>query len=181
MSAHVSTQTHTSAATGSRPCSPDETPLQSHKRCSSGDSKDLEHPRYQYGYREAYRQYVTQSSKDRTSIEALEDHDPHIPRNAPPQDLPLEDTAREDPMPLWRYLTTPHCRRHPTSLLPLLRLLPLPFLWRISKGLLIAYRSSDGLTRCPPSSCDTDVLPCPLLYLDSSPATLCFYSQPLHL
>ena len=37
------------------------------------DCKDPSHPLYQYNYREAYRQHVLQTSKDRAAIEALED------------------------------------------------------------------------------------------------------------
>ena len=40
---------------------------------SYDDHKDPSHPLYQYNYREAYRQHVLQTSKDRAAIEALED------------------------------------------------------------------------------------------------------------
>ena len=40
---------------------------------SYGDCKDPSHPLYQYNYREAYRQQILQTSKDRAAIEALED------------------------------------------------------------------------------------------------------------
>ena len=49
---------------------------------SYDDRKDPSHPLYQYNYREAYRQHVLQTSKDRAAIEALEDT-PLVPRNMP--------------------------------------------------------------------------------------------------
>ena len=38
---------------------------------SYDDRKDPSHPLYQYNYREAYRQHILQTSKDRAAIEAL--------------------------------------------------------------------------------------------------------------
>jgi hypothetical protein len=38
------------------------------------------------------------TSKDRASLEALEDHVLLIPYNATPEDMPLDATAREDTM-----------------------------------------------------------------------------------
>ena len=40
---------------------------------SYDDCKDPSHPLYQYNYREVYQQHVLQTSKDRATIEALED------------------------------------------------------------------------------------------------------------
>ena len=40
---------------------------------SYDDCKDPSHLLYQYNYREAYRQHILQTSKDRAAIEALED------------------------------------------------------------------------------------------------------------
>jgi hypothetical protein len=106
---YVNTQTHTPTVTGSRPRLPmEEVPEQPYKCRNLGDSKDPEHPCYQYGYREAYRQYVCNTSKDRTNLEALEDNYPAIPRNVPPEDLSLDDTAREDTMREDAPLATSH-------------------------------------------------------------------------
>ena len=49
---------------------------------SYDDRKDPSHPLYQYDYREAYRQHILQTSKDRAAIEALEDT-VLVPRNMP--------------------------------------------------------------------------------------------------
>jgi hypothetical protein len=80
----------------------------SHKCHNSGDSKDLEHPRYQYGYHEVYQQHVIRVSKDRASIEAFEDQTPCIPCNVPPEDMLLDDAAREDTMTEDAPLATSH-------------------------------------------------------------------------
>ena len=69
-----------------------------HIRCNSEDSydnhKDPSHPLYQYNYREAYRQHILQTSKDRAAIEALEDT-VLVPQNLPPLLPPLEEAVRE--------------------------------------------------------------------------------------
>ena len=67
--------------------------------CNSEDSyndcKDPSHPLYQYNYREAYQQHVLQTSKDRATIEALEDI-VLVPWNMPATLLPsLEEAVRE--------------------------------------------------------------------------------------
>jgi hypothetical protein len=87
--------------TSSHPCSltEEESKLyHPHKHQNLGDSKDPEHPCYQYGYHEAYRQHVCASSKDRTNLEALKDNYPTIPRNVPLEDSSLDDATREDTM-----------------------------------------------------------------------------------
>ena len=68
-------------------------------RCNSEDSyndcKDPSHPLYQYDYREAYRQHILQTSKDRATIEALEDT-VLVPRNMPATSpSSLEEAVRE--------------------------------------------------------------------------------------
>ena len=68
-------------------------------RCNSEDSyddhKDPSHPLYQYNYREAYRQHILQTSKDRAAIEALEDT-VLVPRNMPATSPPsLEEAVGE--------------------------------------------------------------------------------------
>ena len=55
------------------------------------------------------------SSKDRASLEALEDHTPLISCNAPPEDLLLDDAAREDTIREDAPLATSH---NPSLLLP---------------------------------------------------------------
>ena len=49
---------------------------------SYADCKDPSHPLYQYNYREAYHQHILQTSKDRATIEALEDT-VLVPQNMP--------------------------------------------------------------------------------------------------
>jgi hypothetical protein len=83
-------------------------PYHPHKCQNSGDSKDLEHPRYQYGYQEVYRQHIHDLSKDRTNLEALKDNYPAISRNAPLEDSSLDDTTREDTMREDAPLATSH-------------------------------------------------------------------------
>jgi hypothetical protein len=96
---YVNMQVPTPMMTSLRPRSPDESKdFTSHKHHNLGDSKDPEHPHYQYGYCEVYWQYIVGSSKDRASLEALEDHMLHIPRNVPSEDTPLDDATREDTM-----------------------------------------------------------------------------------
>ena len=70
-----------------------------HTRCNSedfyDDRKDPSHPLYQYNYREAYRQHVLQTSKDKAAIEALEDT-VLVPRNMPATlPLSLEEAVGE--------------------------------------------------------------------------------------
>jgi hypothetical protein len=71
------------------------------------DSKDLKHLLYQYECREAYRQYVLGSSKDRASLEALKDHT-LISCNTPPEASPLDATTRDDTMREDAPLATSH-------------------------------------------------------------------------
>ena len=62
---------------------------------SYDDRKDPSHPLYQYNYREAYRQHVLQTSKDRAAIEALEDT-VLVPWNMPATSPPsLEEALGE--------------------------------------------------------------------------------------
>ena len=62
---------------------------------SYNNRKDPSHPLYQYNYREAYRQHVLQTSKDRAAIEALEDT-VLVPWNIPAISLPsLEEAVGE--------------------------------------------------------------------------------------
>ena len=62
---------------------------------SYNDHKDPSHPLYQYNYREAYRQHILQTSKDRAAIEALEDTI-LVPWNMPATSpLSLEEAIRE--------------------------------------------------------------------------------------
>ena len=62
---------------------------------SYDDHKDPSHPLYQYNYREAYRQHILQTSKDRAAIEALEDT-VLVPRNMPTTSPPsLEEAVGE--------------------------------------------------------------------------------------
>jgi hypothetical protein len=89
-------QVPTPTMTSSCPRSPDEPDFSIHKCHNSGDSKDPEHPCYQYGYHEAYQQYVTGLSKDRASLEALKNHTPYIPHNAPSENVPSEDTPLDN-------------------------------------------------------------------------------------
>ena len=59
---------------------------------SYDDRKDPSHPLCQYNYREAYRQHVLQTSKDRATIEALEDT-VLVPWNMPATSLPSLEGA----------------------------------------------------------------------------------------
>ena len=62
---------------------------------SYDDRKDPFHLLYQYNYREAYRQHILQTSKDRATIEALKDT-VLVPRNMPATLPPsLEEAVRE--------------------------------------------------------------------------------------
>ena len=62
---------------------------------SYDDCKDPSHPLYQYNYREAYHQHILQISKDRATIEALEDII-LVPQNMPATSLPsLEEAIGE--------------------------------------------------------------------------------------
>ena len=70
-----------------------------HTYCNSEDSydnrKDPSHPLYQYNYRQAYRQHILQTSKDRAAIEALEDT-VLVPQNMPATlSLSLEEAVEE--------------------------------------------------------------------------------------
>ena len=59
---------------------------------SYNNCKDPSHPLYQYDYREAYRQHILQTSKDKAAIEALEDT-VLVPCNMPATLLPLLEEA----------------------------------------------------------------------------------------
>ena len=62
---------------------------------SYNDHKDPSHLLYQYNYREAYQQQILQTSKDRATIEALEDT-VLVPWNMPATSPPsLEEAVRE--------------------------------------------------------------------------------------
>ena len=54
--------------------SPEAPHIHHNSEDSYNDCKDPSHLLYQYNYREAYRQHVLQTSKDRAAIEALEDN-----------------------------------------------------------------------------------------------------------
>ena len=55
---------------------------------------DPSHMLYQYDYREAYHQHSLQTSKNRATIEALEDI-VLVPQNMPQSSLLLEEAVRE--------------------------------------------------------------------------------------
>ena len=89
-----------------------------HICCNSEDSyddcKDPSHLLYQYNYREAYCQHILQTSKDRATIEALEDNNVLVPRNMPATLLPsLEEAVGEGLV--WE-AALPEDAHHPSSL-----------------------------------------------------------------
>ena len=79
---------------------------------SYNDCKDPSHPFYQYDYREAYCQHILQTSKDRATIEALE-NTVLVPQNMPQSLLPLEEAAGEGSV--WE-AALPEDAHHPSSL-----------------------------------------------------------------
>ena len=93
--AHDSPATPITPATCHHSPSP-EAPCTCHNSEDSyDDCKDPSHLLYQYNYREAYRQHVLQTSKDRATIEALE-NTVLVPWNMPATSpLSLEKAIRE--------------------------------------------------------------------------------------
>ena len=93
--AHDSPATPITPATCRHSPSPEAPCTRRNSEDSYDDRKDPSHPLYQYNYREAYRQHVLQTSKDRATIEALEDT-VLIPRNLPATSPPsLEEALGE--------------------------------------------------------------------------------------
>ena len=75
--------------------SPEAPRTRRNSKDSYDNCKDPSHPLYQYNYREAYRQHILQTSKDRAAIEALEDT-VLVPWNMPATLLPsLEEAVGE--------------------------------------------------------------------------------------
>ena len=71
--AHDSPATPITPAMRRHSPSPEAPRTRRNSKDSYDDRKDPSHPLYQYNYREAYRQHILQTSKDRAAIEALED------------------------------------------------------------------------------------------------------------
>ena len=93
--AHDSPTTPITPATHHHSPSPEAPRTRRNSEDSYDDHKDPSHPLYQYNYREAYRQHILQTSKDRAAIEALEDT-VLVPRNMPATSLlSLEEAVGE--------------------------------------------------------------------------------------
>ena len=93
--AHDSPTTPITPAMRRHSLSPEAPCTRRNSENSYDNHKDPSHPLYQYNYREAYRQHVLQTSKDRAAIEALEDT-VLVPRNMPTTSpLSLEEAVRE--------------------------------------------------------------------------------------
>ena len=75
--------------------SPEAPRIRRNSEDSYDDRKDPSHPLYQYDYREAYCQHILQTSKDRATIEALEDT-VLVPRNMPTTSPPSLEEAVEE-------------------------------------------------------------------------------------
>ena len=93
--AHDSPATPITPATCHHSPSPEAPRTCRNSKDSYDDRKDPSHPLYQYDYREAYRQHVLQTSKDRAAIEALEDT-VLVPRNMPATLPPSLEEAIEE-------------------------------------------------------------------------------------
>ena len=118
-----------------------------HTRCNSEDSydnrKDPSHLLYQYDYREAYRQHILQTSKDRAAIEALEDT-VLVPRNIPATSPPsLEEALREGSV--WE--AAPPEDTHDSSSLPSDDVTLLPEGYHIPRGFDLNATTTLGHSR----------------------------------
>ena len=93
--AHNSPATPITPATRCHSPSPEAPCTRCNSKDSYNDHKDPSHPLYQYNYREAYRQHVLQTSKDRAAIEALK-NTVLVPWNMPATSLlSLEEAVGE--------------------------------------------------------------------------------------